>query len=48
MGKKGYISEFMGGGRIVSHGKIADKGLQATERKPVLGLCQTEVQRINS
>lgn len=24
MGKKGYISEFMGGGRIVSHGKIAD------------------------
>lgn len=24
MGKKGYISEFMNGGRIVSHGKIAD------------------------
>lgn len=24
MNKKGYISEFMGGGRIVSHGKITD------------------------
>lgn len=24
MGQKGYISEFMSGGRIVSHGKITD------------------------
>lgn len=24
MAKKGYISEFMNGGRIVSHGKISD------------------------
>lgn len=24
MPKKGYISDFMGGGRVVSHGKIAD------------------------
>ena len=24
MTKKGYISEFMGGGRIVAHGKITD------------------------
>ena len=24
MGQKGYISEFMNGGRIVSHGKIMD------------------------
>lgn len=24
MGQKGYISEFMNGGRIVSHGKITD------------------------
>ena len=24
MGKKGYISEFMNGGRIVSHGKVND------------------------
>lgn len=24
MDKKGYISEFMGGGRIVSHGEITD------------------------
>ena len=36
MGKKGYISEFMGGGRIVSHGKIADlsKGFKLPSGKP--------------
>lgn len=36
MGKKGYISEFMGGGRIVSHGKIADlsKGFKLPSGNP--------------
>lgn len=32
MGKKGYISEFMGGGRIVSHGKIADLSKASSSR----------------
>lgn len=36
MGKKGYISEFMNGGRIVSHGKIADlsKGFKLPSGNP--------------
>ena len=36
MGKKGYISEFMGGGRIFSHGKIADlsKGFKLPSGNP--------------
>ena len=50
MPKKGYISDFMGGGRVVSHGKIADlsEGFSLPKRQSVLCLCQTEVQRLNA
>lgn len=36
MGQKGYISEFMNGGRIVSHGQITDlsKGFTLPNEEP--------------
>lgn len=45
MGQKGYISEFVNGGRIVSHGKINDllSGFRLPGDIPFFGLCKAEI-----